>query len=160
MRIGIDIGRVIIKGDTDKPNQFFTKNYLTAPAVDLAFESITKIVERYGSDYVFLVSKCGESTEEKTLEWLEYQQFYIKTGIDQSQVLFCRKRYEKKLICADYNIKLFIDDRYTVLEHLTDLKRLYLFNPVDSELEKFNQTKNKKHIYLVSNWTELMGHFF
>jgi hypothetical protein len=40
MAIGIDIGRVIIAGDTDTPNLFFSKSYLTAPAVDSAFEKM------------------------------------------------------------------------------------------------------------------------
>ena len=66
--IGIDIGRVIISGDTDKPDQFFSNDYLEVCEVPGAFESIKKIVQKYGAANVFLVSKCGEIVQKKKLK--------------------------------------------------------------------------------------------
>ena len=43
-KIGIDIGRVIISGDTDTPNQFFSIDYLKTPAVAHSFEAIAQLV--------------------------------------------------------------------------------------------------------------------
>ena len=157
MKIGIDIGRVIIGGDTDKPDQFFSKDYLNATAVENAFESIKKLVDKYGKENIYLVSKCGESTQKKTLLWLEHTRFFEITGMHESNVYFCEERWQKSLICDEHGINIFIDDRYSVLEHLTNLHQLYLFNPNESELKRFNQLKDKKHIKLVMDWKELMG---
>jgi hypothetical protein len=156
MNLGIDIGRVIIKGDTDEPNLFFSKDFLVAPAVEGAFSAIRQIVEIYGSKAVFLVSKCGESTESKTLQWLDYQGFYSQTGVLAENIRFCRERSEKQLICLENEIRIFIDDRYSVLKHLTQMQKMFLFDPIEKELESFQKAKDKSYIKLVNNWEEVL----
>ncbi len=86
--IGIDIGRVIISGDTDKAKQFFTDEYLKVRAIAGAFEGIQKIVQKYGRNNVFLVSKCGEIVQEKSLNWLQHHDFFHKTGVLKNQYPF------------------------------------------------------------------------
>lgn len=67
-KIGIDIGRIIIGGDTNEENPIFvTENYLNAPQVVDSFYSVKTIIEKFGQINVFLVSKCGEKNRKKVL---------------------------------------------------------------------------------------------
>ena len=155
-KIGIDIGRVIIAGDTDQPNTFFSRDFLQAPAVQASIPAIARIALRHGPKNVFLVSKCGEATAERTLLWLHHQNFFVLTGIAPDQVFFCRERHEKQSICERLGIEVFIDDRFTVLQHLLHLKQLYLFDPTEVELEKYTHVKRKlRNVKLVRSWKEL-----
>lgn len=155
-KIGIDIGRVIIAGDTDQPNTFFSRDFLEAPAVDDAIPTIAQLAARQGPENVFLISKCGEATAERSLLWLHHQNFFELTGIAPDQVYFCRERHEKRIFCDQLEIDMFIDDRYTVLQHLLHLPHLFLFNPSEGELEKYEQVKRKlRNLKLVQTWKEL-----
>lgn len=154
--IGIDIGRVIISGDTDIENQFFTEQYLEVPAVENAFQSIGSIVEKYKAENVHLVSKCSEKTQVKTLNWLENKDFFHQTNFLRSNLWFCRDRKDKKEICEGNQIKKFIDDRFSVLVHLLELEELYLFNPSAEELKKFNDSVKKANIQVVNTWEEIL----
>lgn len=159
-RIGIDIGRVIIAGDTDKEdNLFFSTKYVQAAQVKNAFVSISKIVNELGSENVFLVSKCGVQTEQKTLKWLEYNEFYKATGVKSENIHFCRERKEKKEICSLFGINIFIDDRFSVLEHLEELNSLYLFNPIEEEMINYNLRADKQKITVVYSWEEVLISF-
>ena len=155
--IGIDIGRVIISGDTDIPNQFFGEDYLKVPEVKGAFKTIEQIVEKYSSDKVYLVSKCGEIVQERTLEWLSYHDFFSKTGFNMDNIRFCRERHEKKEICKENNIRIFIDDRFSVLTHLKELEQLYLFDPSEDELKLFTKVNDRQNIRLVKGWDEIQN---
>jgi len=150
--IGIDIGRVIISGDTDIPNQFFSEDYLSVLPVNQAFDAIRQIVEKYGSAKVHLVSKCGEQTQQRTLHWLDYHQFFEITEVLRSQVWFCRERHQKQGICETQGIRTFIDDRFTVLQHLLELDRLLLFCPSEKELEAYDKAGKPSRVQIVEGW--------
>jgi hypothetical protein len=158
MKIGIDIGRVIIAGDTDAPNLFFSQKFSEAPAVEGAIAAIQQLAEVYAPENIYLVSKCGETTQQRTLIWLEAQDFYTQTGVLPENVKFCRERPQKRQICDEFGIKIFIDDRFTVLQHLDNLQKLFLFNPIDKELQKYEKwlLPPKKHTRLVYNWQEVL----
>ncbi len=117
-------------GDTDQPNSFFSRDFLQAPAVEGAFATIAKLTEKFDAGNVFLVFKCGEVTAERTMLWLHHQGFFIVTGINPDQVYFCRERHEKRIFCDELGLDTFVDDRFTVLQHLLHLPHLYLFNPM------------------------------
>ena len=157
-KIGVDIGRVIITGDTDEPNQFFGENYLHTPQVEGAFESIRYLVERYDVHNVFLVSKCSLPTEKRTLNWLAYHSFFDKTNIRKEHVFFCRERIGKKAICEENEISCFIDDRFSVLKHLINInafEKAILFSPNKEELELFNNS-NRNKVQLVGYYGRTM----
>ncbi len=158
MKIGIDIGRVIIAGDTDEHSSFFSKNYLEAPAVAGAFESITRLAQAYGPENLYLVSKCGERTAARTVEWLQHQRFHETTGIPPEHVFFCRKRHEKRGICLEHGITAFIDDRFSVLGHLTDFEALFLFQPGDEELALYKASRRevKATMQVVRDWNTIL----
>ncbi len=159
-KIGIDIGRVIIGSDTDQKDLFFGKNFLNAPEVENSFESIKKIIMYYTGQNVYLVSKCGQETREKTIQWLVHKNFFERTNFKKENIFFCDKREEKKIIARDLKLNIFVDDRFTVLKHLLDLPKmnLFLFNPKENELEAFKS--NFSEIKLVYTWKEIISDLF
>ena len=124
-RIGIDIGRVIIAGDG--PDTSFVggsdEEALRAPSIDGAFPSIARIVEAFGSENVFLVSKCGKRVEARSRLWLAHHRFYAETGVLEKNLRFCRTRPEKAPICDELGIQFFVDDREDVLSHMNGVVR-------------------------------------
>jgi hypothetical protein len=159
MRIGIDIGRVIIKDDTDGDNLFFSNKFLEAIPVENAFPGVKYLVTKFGAENIFLVSKCSEATAARTINWLEHHDFFNETGVKCQHVEFCRERKDKKAISERLNIDIFIDDRYTVLEHLGDLKLRMMFDPKENELEKYNNSEKKIKVHIVKNWNEVIQRF-
>lgn len=135
LRLGIDIGRVIIgpvgvegKSDTPFLNGSEEDAMRTEP-MPLAFETITELVEIF-EGRVWLVSKAGPRTEGRTRRWLDAHRFFTETGVLPDHLRFCRERHEKANHCRELAITDFIDDRVQVLEHLRGLTpRLYLFGP-------------------------------
>jgi hypothetical protein len=130
--IGIDFGRVIMCAvkngveDTSFLGSSFPEAMRT-PASTGAIDCIGKLVQRY-EGRVFIVSKCGESVENKTRGWLSKNEVYAKTGLSKDQVHFCRKRPDKAPICRRLGITHFIDDRVDVLSHMVGIvPNLFLF---------------------------------
>lgn len=155
--LGIDIGNVITAGG----NEVFTPDFLTGPAMPGAFEAIKKLVEKFGRAHVWLVSKCGQQTETRTVQWLEHHGFFESTDVCRGHVIFCRKRHEKAPICERIGITHFIDDRLEVLSHMTFIDppmKLYLFKPRPSEVEKF--FRFLPHVIRVESWEAVLNKFF
>lgn len=149
--LGIDIGNVIT-GDTDK-SVLFTDKYLEVPEIKGAFQSI-KILYRYFSGRVYLVSKCREQVQNKTKHWLSHHGFYKATGVQEDNVFFCHKRHEKAPICERLGVTHFIDDRLEVLGYLKTVPYKYLFHPNQREVDR-----NRVHLPLVTrveSWQELL----
>jgi len=155
-RVGIDIGRVIISGGNEGVD-FFSKNYLKVPEVPFASRSVAKIVQEYGAHNVFLISKCSEAIQHKTLEWLEVQNFFNTMHIYRHQVLFCRNRDEKAQIVKEHAIDTFIDDRFAVLKHMLFLKELYLFNPSADEQAEALNCPAASHVHTITHWDDLLS---
>jgi len=128
-RVGIDIGGVIIEASvrTDDTS-FFGKEFLKTPQVSKSFDSIKKIVDSVGPANVFLVSKAGEDTTQKTWTWLYKHNFFTHTGVYEDNIFFCKTRKEKAPICEQHNINIFIDDTFeiiTILESNPKMARLF-----------------------------------
>lgn len=113
--IGIDIGNVIIGGVGAEDTSFFTDDYLATPEIKNAFESITLLNSQHD---VWLLSKCGEKVQARTLEWLKDRRFFDITGVDPEKVLFCRKRPQKAGIAKDHEFSVFIDDREDIIQSM------------------------------------------
>ena len=157
LKLGIDVGGVIIDRINDKTDtSFFGNNYLATTACPDAFESISKLTRvTFGIDNVYLVSKAREKTERRTREWLEHHRFYEITGIKPENVHVCKERDGKAPICKDLGITHFIDDRLEVLGYLTTVDNLYLFQGRSREIEK-----NKEHlgrVIQVNNWLDVLA---
>lgn len=130
MRIGIDIGKVIIGGDGPEDTSFFSNYYLETKPVQDSFYGIQRIVLKVGPNNVWLISKCGKSVQEKTLNWLEHHNFYEETGILKDHIKFCKERSDKAPIAKKLKLTHFIDDRWDVLKYMNGLvPNLWLFGP-------------------------------
>lgn len=157
IKIGIDIGGVIISQDTDEPDLFFTEDFLRAKPFPNCFETIKRLIEKFGKENVFIISKCGEKVQKKSRQWLDYNHFFSITGFVPEHIHFCLERYEKAGIAQTLHLTHFIDDRYSVLKYMIDLpsiQRLILFCPNDTEKEASRSNPNDK-ILEVSNWEEI-----
>lgn len=134
--IGIDIGGVIIKpAETEGDTSFFTSDYLETPIIEGAADVIRRLKEERFGQHMYLVSKCGPRTQEKSREWLTYHNFFERSGMDPMNVHFCRQRSDKARICRRFGINVFIDDRLDVLSHL---------KTVPTKIHFRNSSKSKK----------------
>ncbi len=134
-RLGIDIGRVIIDGPAHPgggDTAFFTGDtatMLATPEVAGSVAAIARLVARFGGA-VWLVSKCGPRTEDRTRQWLAAHDFYGRTGLSPAHVRFCRTRPEKRLHCEELGLTHFVDDHPEVHAAIRGaVAHQYLFGP-------------------------------
>lgn len=107
---------------------------MASPATAGAFEVIPQLVELF-EGRVWIISKCGERTQRKTLAWLDHHDFYGRTGVPRGNVRFCRERAEKVDHCRELGITHMIDDRLDVHQAIRDVvQNLYLFGPQDGDV--------------------------
>jgi hypothetical protein len=134
-RLGVDFGRVIhggaaISGEED--TAFLDgdiEEAMRSPATAGMFEVLPGLVARFGAR-VWVISKCGERIQRRTLQWLDRHDFHDRTGIAPGNVRFCRKRADKAGHCAELAITHMVDDRLDVHHALRGLvPNLYLFGP-------------------------------
>ena len=85
-----------------------------------------------------------------------HHNFYNTTGVFRHHIHFCIERSAKAAICEELGIQVFIDDRFSVLQHLTQLQHLFLFQPSDEELALYKQNKSQLPIQVVGNWDDII----
>lgn len=153
--LGIDVGGVIIgRGDDKNDTSFFSDSFLKTPAMDGAFEAIRKLTDDFGQSHVFIVSKCGEKVQKKTLQWLKHHDFFRTTGMREDHVKFCLERAGKAPICERYEVTHFIDDRLEVLGQLTTVANRYLFHGKPREVEQF--VEHLSAVIRVESWDDVL----
>jgi hypothetical protein len=102
---------------------------IESPATPGAFEVIPRLVALF-ERRVWIISKCGEATQRKTLAWLEHHDFYGRTGLPRGNLRFCRERAEKAVHCRELGVTHMIDDRLEVHRAIRDVvPHRYLFGP-------------------------------
>lgn len=109
MKIGIDIGNVIIGGGGE--DTFFTDDYLSTPEVDGAWKAVSKLAKNHE---VHFISKCGPVVEEKSMDWLDVEGYFHL--IPRHRVHFVRKRPLKAPMALALELDIFIDDREDIIE--------------------------------------------
>ncbi|MFC5180921.1 hypothetical protein [Actinomadura harenae] len=136
-RLGVDFGRVIQGGPLSpgKADTVFLsgtlRDALASPPNEGAFEGLEELVRLFGGR-VWIISKCGERVQRKTLAWLDHHDVSGRTGMPRRNVRFCRKRAQKAVHCAQLGITHMIDDRVDVHRALAGVvRRRYLFGPQD-----------------------------
>lgn len=151
-RLGVDIGGVIIEpADEDADTSFFGEHYLRTPSVDGVFDALGALGPVF--DEVHLVSKCGESTERRTREWLAHHDFPARTGIPVERVHFCRTRPAKAPIARRLGLTHFVDDKLEVLGYLDSVPHRYLFRPRPAEVAA--HAALLPGVHRVQSWAEL-----
>tara|TARA_R110002110_G_scaffold415797_1_gene656214 strand:- start:37139 stop:37648 length:510 start_codon:yes stop_codon:yes gene_type:complete len=154
--LGIDIGRVIINGDSKSNNDtsFIQENNMekiveTSAMAD-CFDSIKELVKIF-EHRVWLVSKAYPNTQRKTIAWLEANKFFEKTGVNRGNIVFCLERSEKAKYCKEHSLTHFIDDRIDVLNYISsETNHCFLFGKqkVDIQIPSWAQWG--------SNWLEIL----
>lgn len=121
--VGVDLGNVVIGGGTTSPEtnpeaedtSFFGDNFLKTPRIPGSFEAVAELAKKFD---VWIISKCGQKVQDKSLAWLEHHNFFEITGVKREQVIFCRKRNEKAGIAQSLGLFAFIDDREDIIESM------------------------------------------
>jgi hypothetical protein len=154
IRHGIDIVRVLCGDDTDGGPTIHRHDYVQVRELEGAFEALARLVRAHGVEAVHLVSKCSPATELRTLEWLAARDLEGRTGIPWSQVHFVRARADKRRVCDALGLTRFVDDRWTVLQHLEGLEQLWLFRPLPNEAELWRSQCKDPHVRKIEAWSE------
>ena len=135
MKIGIDIGNVIIGGPQGADTQFFTDDYLATPEVPGAFYSIHNL--RSGHE-LHIISKCGKVVEAKSLKWLEQREYHALIPLHRTH--FVRERTLKAPMAYALGLDIFIDDMEDVIDSMLNIvKHRILFTSweqTNAELER------------------------
>ena len=135
MKLGIDIGRVLIspdaqgsRGDTSFIGGSL-EDALNTPAYKGMLDVVPALAQLFDGR-VWLVSKCGPRVQEKSRQWLRHHRFFEQTGIPPENLRFCLERPQKADHCRELGITHFIDDRLDVLKCLNGLvPHRFLFGP-------------------------------
>jgi hypothetical protein len=120
---------------------------MATTAVEDAFVAVEILVDTFGKENVFIISKCGEVIEDKTRKWLVGNDLYPRTGFDLANLYFCRTRAEKAPLAEELGLTDYIDDHADVLQYMKGIvERRYLFGPQRDE------TQDTTGLILVEAW--------
>lgn len=126
--LGVDVGGVLIdRVGEGSDTSFFGDRPLETPAVPFAVESLAALAAGSFVARVHLISKAGPKVGARTRAWLEHTGFEAATGIPADYVHFVRTREDKAPVCRRLGVTHFVDDRLSVLVHLTSVAHRYLF---------------------------------
>lgn len=119
MKIGVDVGKVIVGGGTavEDTDMFFSEQWMETPALEKAFESLAILSQEHE---LVIISKCGAKIQERTMLWLEAHGFFETVNIAREDVYFVRKRYQKAPLAKELGLEMFIDDREDVLSYMVE----------------------------------------
>ena len=148
-RIGLDVGGVIIDATSNDGTDTDIRgdNFMEATPVAGVYDAVRRLVERYGADNIFIISKCGEIVEGRTRQWLTGNNFYAYTGFSPENLRFCRTRAEKAPIAEALALTAFVDDRRDVLEYMRGIvAKHYLFGPQSDEIQSAGE------LIVVGDW--------
>lgn len=147
-RIALDIGGVIMSASNTTHEDTDASSGVTRECLD----AVKAIVALFGAENVFIISKARKKMADASLAKLRARNFFEYTGILMVYVYFCEERIQKKPIAESLGITHFVDDRWSVLEHLDpDRTNRYLFpNPRDNSVPRGEVVCN------VSGWPALL----
>ena len=149
--LGVDIGGVIIDRVNDGTDtSFFGDNYLATTPTPGVFDALARLASEKFGDHAYVVSKCGQRTQDKSLEWLAHHRFSERTGISLERVRFCRERSGKAPIAEELGLTHFVDDKLEVLSYLTTVPHLYLYRPQAKEVQRYR--RHLHHVHQMQEW--------
>ena len=147
-RIALDIGGVIMSAS----NTTHEDTDASSGVTDECRDAVKAIVALFGAENVFIISKARKKMADASLAKLRARNFFEYTGLLMENVYFCKERIQKKPIAESLGITHFVDDRWSVLEHLDPDRMIrYLFpNPRDNSVPRAEVVCN------VSGWPALL----
>ena len=147
-RVGIDFGETIGRIDEDEPLPY-------------AFEMIRHLICKFGAENNFIISKAGPDMERRTLDWIDRNDFYSRTGFLQSNVIFVREYHEKAVVVQANNINIFIDDSVKVVRSLSlvpSMKRIFWMHAKARDILLISK-ECRHRIAIVHGWNRTMKYF-
>jgi len=120
--IGIDFGGVISEFD---PAQWNAAGQIGS-AVPGAFRAISALVKHFGAANAFIVSKAGERKARESTSWMRRMRLFERTGLLEQNVFYVRLREDKRAVAEKLALTHFVDDRWSVLSHLSCCSRRYV----------------------------------
>ena len=147
-RIALDIGGVIMSASNTTHEDTDASSGVTRECLD----AVKAIVALFGAENVFIISKARKKMADASLAKLRARNFFEYTGLLMENVYFCEERIQKKPFAESLGITHFVDDRWSVLEHLDPDRTIrYLFpNPRDNSVPRGEVVCN------VSGWHALL----
>lgn len=128
-RFAFDIGGVIIDSKSETIN-------------DEAVKSIKLVIEKYGKENVYIISKAKEKYIKINKNRLDEYDFYEKTRFLKSNLFFCNEYIDKSRICKNLKIDYMVDDSLKVIKFLQCKSFL---------MKQSYSSKNPQHIYYLSS---------
>lgn len=119
MRIGVDIGGVIIGGAGPNDTSFFGENYLETPMIPGAPSVVSYLVHK--GHEVFIISKASPKTVKRSIAWLNNRNFWRATGLTPDRLIFCRERSHKAAIADLLELDVMIDDRQEICDQMAEV---------------------------------------
>lgn len=149
-RIALDIGGVIMSAS----NTTHEDTDASSGVTDECLDAVKAIVALFGAENVFIISKARTKMADASLAKLHDRNFFKYAGLLIENVYFCKERIQKKPITESLGITHFVDDRWSVLEHLDpDRTFRYLFpNPRDNSVPR-----GTKNVHMVDGWSALLA---
>ena len=149
-RIALDIGGVIMSAS----NTTHEDTDASSGVTDECLDAVKAIVALFGAENVFIISKARTKMADASLAKLHDRNFFKYAGLLIENVYFCKERIQKKPIAESLGITHFVDDRWSVLEHLDpDRTFRYLFpNPRDNSVPR-----GTKNVHMVDGWSALLA---
>src|ERR1700691_2650470 len=151
--LGVDFGGVINDGSAHPSGDDTTflsgtlADAMETPVMAGAVDAIRRLSTLFGGR-VWIISKCGPRIQDRTEQWLVHHEFFTRTGVNPSQVRFCRQRPEKAIHCAELGVTHFVDDRADVLGHLLGIvDHLFLFGTKPA-------SNTNRSFVVVKSWAE------
>ena len=144
-RIGIDFGRTI--GEVEQEYS------------DKTFNIIKMIVQKYKSENVFIISKAGQEMQAKIRTWLDKYDFCNICEFDENNIHFVKEYTDKRNMIIKYNIDVFIDDHYKVIQSIMDLKQVKYIIWFNSKADQnLIPKKYRSKIRITSKWAKIWNY--
>ncbi|MGD8373353.1 MAG: hypothetical protein PVI21_00670 [Candidatus Woesebacteria bacterium] len=152
-RIGLDVGGVIIDSlaNDNTPTDFMGDHYLRTTAVSGALDGVCGLVERFGRDNVYIISKARrQMVRDRIVRWLWAHEFLHSTRLERGNVFFCSTWIDKTPIAAQLRLNAFVDDRCDVLRYMqVSVPWRFLFRPQP------RLSQNTTGLVAVASWRQL-----
>src|SRR5690606_35305668 len=125
--LGVDVGGVVIDRVADGTDtSFFGDDPMSTPAVRGVFTALAALTPAFDGR-VYIVSKAGPRTAQRTRDWMAVHRFAERTGVPEENLHFVRERPDKAPVAARLGVTHFVDDQLDVLDHLESVPHRYLF---------------------------------
>merc|ERR1712194_609640 len=94
----------------DTADVTFEDALLSTPIVDGAFDSLKRCVAGVGAENIYLVAYGGRAVESSCRKWMAHTDFFRKTGVLETNMVFCRQRKQKAVIHRRLKVTHVVDD--------------------------------------------------